>query len=53
MIPDILTFKPQGNPLSIFFFQHIVLFLYVIIYLIVPFGSMMFVILISSMTPEV
>ena len=29
------------------------LFLYVIIYLIVPFGSMMFVILISSMTPEV
>jgi flagellar protein FlaJ len=29
------------------------LFLYIIIYLIVPFGSMMFVILISSMTPEV
>lgn len=28
-------------------------FLYIIIYLIVPFGSMMFVILISSMTPEV
>ncbi len=28
-------------------------FLYVIIYLIVPFGSIMFVILISSMTPEV
>ena len=29
------------------------LFLYVVIYLIVPFGSIMFVILISSMTPEV
>ena len=28
-------------------------FLYIIIYLIVPFGSMMFIILISSMTPEV
>ena len=28
-------------------------FLYIIIYLIVPFGSIMFVILISSMTPEV
>jgi len=28
-------------------------FLYIIIYLLVPFGSMMFVILISSMTPEV
>jgi len=28
-------------------------FLYIIIYLIVPFGSVMFVILISSMTPEV
>ncbi|MDN7011545.1 secretion system protein [Methanoculleus sp. FWC-SCC3] len=28
-------------------------FLYIIIYMIVPFGSMMFVILISSMTPEV
>ena len=28
-------------------------FLYVVIYLIVPFGSIMFVILISSMTPEV
>ncbi|MDD1667943.1 MAG: secretion system protein, partial [Methanomicrobiales archaeon] len=29
------------------------MFLYVVIYLIVPFGSIMFVILISSMTPEV
>jgi archaeal flagellar protein FlaJ len=29
------------------------IFLYVVIYLIVPFGSIMFVILISSMTPEV
>ena len=29
------------------------LFLYIIIYLIVPFGSMMFIVLISSMTPEV
>ncbi|HMA04728.1 MAG TPA: type II secretion system F family protein [Methanomicrobiales archaeon] len=29
------------------------MFLYVVIYLIVPFGSVMFVILISSMTPEV
>lgn len=28
-------------------------FLYVIIYMIIPFGSLMFVILISSMTPEV
>ncbi|KAF5082780.1 type II secretion system F family protein [Methanoculleus horonobensis] len=28
-------------------------FLYIIIYMIVPFGSMMFVVLISSMTPEV
>jgi flagellar protein FlaJ len=28
-------------------------FLYIVIYLIVPFGSVMFVILISSMTPEV
>jgi flagellar protein FlaJ len=28
-------------------------FLYIIIYLIIPFGSIMFVILISSMTPEV
>ena len=28
-------------------------FLYIIIYLIVPFGSMMFIVLISSMTPEV
>lgn len=28
-------------------------FLYVVIYLIVPFGSVMFVVLISSMTPEV
>jgi archaeal flagellar protein FlaJ len=28
-------------------------FLYIIIYLIIPFGSLMFVILISSMTPEV
>jgi len=29
------------------------LFLYIIIYLIIPFGSVMFIILISSMTPEV
>jgi flagellar protein FlaJ len=29
------------------------MFLFVVIYLIVPFGSIMFVILISSMTPEV
>jgi flagellar protein FlaJ len=29
------------------------LFLYVIIYLIIPFGSVMFVVMISSMTPEV
>ena len=29
------------------------LFLYIIIYLLVPFGSMMFIVLISSMTPEV
>jgi flagellar protein FlaJ len=29
------------------------IFLYVVIYLIVPFGSVMFVVLISSMTPEV
>lgn len=29
------------------------MFLYIVIYLIVPFGSIMFVILISSMTPEV
>jgi flagellar protein FlaJ len=29
------------------------MFLYVVIYLIVPFGSVMFVILINSMTPEV
>jgi flagellar protein FlaJ len=28
------------------------IFLYIIIYLIIPFGSVMFVILISSMTPE-
>ena len=29
------------------------LFLYIIIYLIIPFGSVMFIILISSMTTEV
>jgi flagellar protein FlaJ len=28
------------------------IFLYVVIYLIIPFGTMMFIILISSMTPE-
>jgi len=29
------------------------LFLYVIIYLLIPFGSVMFIVMISSMTPEV
>jgi flagellar protein FlaJ len=28
------------------------IFLYVIIYMMIPFGSIMFVIMISSMTPE-
>ena len=28
------------------------IFLYVVIYLMIPFGTMMFIIMISSMTPE-